>query len=979
MADYENTVGIQLNSDFTKAIANARILASALRNMKNDVSALSSSVKQLKKSFDLLNNFKFTALTTQLNGLQELARMIRTLDVSGITGKANELKTALESLKGIDVSAITKLREIPKAMQSIASLDSSKVGKVFSTLATQIQPFIVKLKEASDEIKALANVTDSISKFNKNIDNAKKKVDELGQKADNTGKRMKTMFTIGNMIYLFNMSKRFFDFINNSIQSAIDFREVENKFSAAMGNMRQEAIKFSNQVNESFGLALQDVMEAQSTFKNMLSAIKGLTGETSTWLSNVLMEMSVDFSSLYNTSIESAITKMQAALSRQVRPIRSVSGMDITQNVLGASLQQLGIYDRTVSQLSEMEKRLLIIYTLQQQMGNSGALGDYALTIESTANQLRILKQQIKEVGQWLGAVFENTLGRILPYINAFTMVIKELIKAFAILVGYKMPNSDRTNIFDMMDDTAEDFGITLGSGIDKAAKKVKNLLAPFDKVNVIAKPEESSSSGGGGSIGGGIDPRILEALKQYESSLEGVRMKATQIRDRIMEWLGFTKIVDEETGEITWKLKDGYTNLEKIRDAIIGIGAALIGAKIYQSLNNIKTSLAKLGASTALQGLAKGFGDLTIGALATNAAIALVVAAIIGALVDLWKNNDEWRKNVIKAWENVQNVLKAFYDNFITPIFNGIKAILVTTYEFGIKPLWNAWVEFVGEVSGIMLDLWNNFLSPVFTQLLEWLGPILGGAFEYFGTMLGLVFAGALSIITNFVKFSTEKISAIRSSLNQVIDFLKNVFAGNWQSAFNNLSNIISVWFTQKIKPFFTIKKWKDLGSGVKEGLTTAFKNAVNAAIGLFNRFISSINSKMKLTWKDFKILGQTIISAGSFTLFQIPKIPSFWNGGIVPRNIGQLFIANEPGNPELVGNIGGHTSVVNNNMIIEAIKGAMKSAIIEGMQLVFQEMPNGDMYVDIYIDGVFTERKLIDENEKKLLKTGKPVFFSK
>ena len=228
-------------------------------------------------------------------------------------------------------------------------------------------------------------------------------------------------------------------------------------------------------------------------------------------------------------------------------------------------------------------------------------------------------------------------------------------------------------------------------------------------------------------------------------------------------------------------------------------------------------------------------------------------------------------------------------------------------------------------------------------------------------------------------MKFSTEKIKAIRSSLSQVTDFLKNVFAGNWQSAFNNLSNIISGWFTQKIKPFFTIKKWKDLGSGVKEGLTTAFKNAVNAAIGLFNRFISSINSKMKLTWKDFKILGQTIISAGSFTLFQIPKIPSFWNGGIVPRNIGQLFIANEPGNPELVGNIGGHTSVVNNNMIIEAIKGAMKSAIIEGMQLVFQEMPNGDMYVDIYIDGVFTERKLIDENEKKLLKTGKPVFFSK
>ena len=32
--------------------------------------------------------------------------------------------------------------------------------------------------------------------------------------------------------------------------------------------------------------------------------------------------------------------------------------------------------------------------------------------------------------------------------------------------------------------------------GLDKAKKKVKELIAPFDKLNIISEPSESSSSG---------------------------------------------------------------------------------------------------------------------------------------------------------------------------------------------------------------------------------------------------------------------------------------------------------------------------------------------------------------------------------------------------------------------------------------------------------------------------------------------------
>lgn len=64
------------------------------------------------------------------------------------------------------------------------------------------------------------------------------------------------------------------------------------------------------------------------------------------------------------------------------RPVRSVSGYDITQSVLQATMQEIGINDRKIAQMNEMEKRLLIILTLQNQMSRSSAMNDFSRTIK---------------------------------------------------------------------------------------------------------------------------------------------------------------------------------------------------------------------------------------------------------------------------------------------------------------------------------------------------------------------------------------------------------------------------------------------------------------------------------------------------------------------------------------------------------------------------------------------------------------------
>ena len=110
-----------------------------------------------------------------------------------------------------------------------------------------------------------------------------------------------------------------------------------------------------------------------------------------------------------------------------------------------------------------------------------------------------------------------------------------------------------------------------------------------------------------------------------------------------------------------------------------------------------------------------------------------------------------------------------------------------------------------------------------------------------------------------------------------------------------------------------------------------------------MFNSFIGWINSKLRISWPDLTIGGQKIISGGSFQLFTIPYMPyiSMYKHGGFPEP-GELFLANEPGNPEMVGSIGGRTAVANNGQITEAIAQAVYQAVVSAQNEQAQQPIN-------------------------------------
>ena len=99
-----------------------------------------------------------------------------------------------------------------------------------------------------------------------------------------------------------------------------------------------------------------------------------------------------------------------------------------------------------------------------------------------------------------------------------------------------------------------------------------------------------------------------------------------------------------------------------------------------------------------------------------------------------------------------------------------------------------------------------------------------------------------------------------------------------------NTMTETVREFVEDKIAPFFTKEKWKEIAKGILEGLESGFKNAINAVTGMLNKFIGWVNSKLRIDIPPINLpyIGQ-VFSGYNKQLFTIPSIPYLAKGGVV------------------------------------------------------------------------------------------------
>ena len=558
-----------------------------------------------------------------------------------------------------------------------------------------------------------------VSRFNK----GSKYLSIFSMKASNISKSFNFQGITNGINNVLNGIKKISSVISESKDAINDYSETLNLFNLVMGEkLTDQANEFQRNMIKAFGNYTTEQLNMQARFQSMTESL-GLEEDYAYIISENMTKLAYDLASLFNTSQQRASQALQSALVGQTRPIRSY-GMDVTQNTMSTTLEALGITDRTVTQLSQVEKELLRYISLLRQ--STLAQGDFANTIESPSNQLKVLNNQLKECRKWFGALFINTFAKALPYINAVTMVLKNLLQVFAYLLGYTGEDYNAklgTNDYE----DAEDSISAVGESADnsrKSVEKLKREILSFDQIHNINEDTGDSSSGDYDIGSGGIDQRLLDALEGYDNLMDKVKMKALEISNEYLKWLGF--IYNDETG--LWEVGTALDNIYLLGNKI--------GSSITTTLNSIKwekiqENLNKLSSNIGI--FLNGFTD-GISGDAVGSTIAGAINSVTG-FITTFISTYNWANLGILMADSINSAIeKTDWLKVGETLASKIKIAIDTMYGF-IKTL--DFGELGKALAEILIGAWKSInWDEVGSIILEGLKGIVDGFFNFNATL---------------------------------------------------------------------------------------------------------------------------------------------------------------------------------------------------------------------------------------------------
>ena len=590
MADIDS-LSIQISSDATNAEGGIQALADSLEKLKRATSgglgltSVSKGLDKVREATDRMGN-----ITNKLNGLSravsELTKLgnikvsasignqitnigtaLSTLNIGNGADKITELVSALRPLETLGKSSLsTTVNALNKLPEAIQKIDMRKLHGQVDALTRTFRPL-------AEEMQKIAN---GFNAFPSRI----QKLIQENEKLNNSNKKLKTSYTelYSKLRMAYSTIRTLTKGIASCIKQSTEYIENVNLFNVAMGEYRDEAREYAETVGNAFGIDPGEWMRNQATFMTLATGF-GVVGDRANTMSQNLTQLGYDLSSFFNLPYEDMMQKLQSGLAGELEPLRRI-GFDLSVARLQQEAYALGI-KKKVSAMTQAEKAELRYHAILTQV--TTAQGDMARTLEQPANQLRILKAQINQAARSIGNMFIPVLKTVLPYLIAFTRVIKAIADRIAWLFGYVEETADLSNM-DSLTSGADDYSDALGSAADNA-KKLQKYTMGFDELNVIDPNQGSDDSGVGGIGGNGFDFDLKELekiTKEFKTKAEEIYSNLTlSVKDIFLDW-------SDLTGEqIAKKITTGLLALggALIGFSMGGIGGALVGITIGAGL----------------------------------------------------------------------------------------------------------------------------------------------------------------------------------------------------------------------------------------------------------------------------------------------------------------------------------------------------------------------------------------------------------
>ncbi len=461
----------------------------------------------------------------------------------------------------------------------------------------------------------------------------------------------------------------------------------------------------------------------------------------------------------------------------------------------------------------------------------------------------------------------------------------------------------DVTQTFEMMSETIR------SSAFFKLTVDVSGIIGAIAGIIQLQKNIED------------IAPDVGNVFEKLETELENSNNSTSKVISKLSQQLG-----RDIANGISEGLKDGI-NVVKMATTVICNDGILETVKDELQIKSPSKVMKRLGeyiseglgdgikdggkhikaamgdATDIIEDSSKRMSKLQFG-LGGLAAVTAIVVPLIDYFVNMMSTNETLSAKMEEIWVKICEAFKPVTDAVIN-LFNQFTA----GSESSVSALDNL-LAAIGVAAEILAGVVES-IAGFFREYGDEIMVVVGSVWEYIGGIVAGaidVFGGVFDIIVGIFTGNGEK---IKEGFKGIFEGVTGIFGGL-------IGFFSDLW--ANIKDVFT-----SIGSTIGNGIGNAFKTVVNAVIGFaegtINKFIKAINGAIGMI---------NLIPGVSIKMLPTLSIPRLASGGLVSP--GQLFVAREAG-PELVGNFGARTGVMNNNQIVESVSRGVYSAVKEAM----------------------------------------------
>lgn len=586
------------NNQIDKLINNISKLSASLGTLNTgNLTGLANGVQKLSTSMQGMSSVKGADFTRIATGITKMS-MIDTASINRAASAMTQIGKSLSKLTGTAETS-KNISDLAKGISQLGYKSATNAIDNIPKLATAMKRLMNTLAGAPQVSQNLIDMTNALAKLARtgsaSGSAAKSLTNSLNLFSSSTVKARKSSFSlaaaIGKVYASYWLLFRAVGKVKSAIDISSDLTEVQNVVVNTFGQYTDLVEKFSKSAIKAYGISELTAKETASRFQAMGIAM-GAPIKKMSDMSVSLTELSADLASFYNVEQADAARSLWSVFTGETEPMRKF-GIDLTQNTLKEYAMKNGL-DANISSMTQLQKTMLRYQYVMENTAN--VQGDFARTSQNWANQIRILKEQVKALGAVLGNAFINMLKPLVQALNkAMSAVItfaNNVVNALGKIFGWKIEiqAGSIADDFETASDSADDLASGTGKAADNA-KKLRQQLQGVDELNVLTTDKSGSGSGGKGSGSGtGDGGEDTNGLKYKLEETEGLFKSSINTLEELGEYIGTT--LTNSLNKIQWNnVYEGARNFGKgLADFLNGLISpelfGAVGKTIAGSLN---------------------------------------------------------------------------------------------------------------------------------------------------------------------------------------------------------------------------------------------------------------------------------------------------------------------------------------------------------------------------------------------------------